>query len=68
MPMRGELRPVTVRSRAPATGWAKVPALLADPDFQSVVLFCAIGFLLTFNAIAWFPGFGQACAELAVFP
>jgi hypothetical protein len=50
------------------SGWIRLFATLSDPDLQSVVCFCAIGFLSMLNAILWFPDFGETVAELVVFP
>jgi len=72
MPMRGELpavaaRPYT-RAATAETGWSRFVAVISNPDLQSVIAFCAIGFLLTINVVLRFPDFGEAVAQLALFP
>jgi hypothetical protein len=72
MPMRGELKPVPVRSgaRAPAPesrrNW--FVTALSNPDLQTVFFFCTIGLLVTFNVVLRFPNFGETVAQLAIFP
>jgi hypothetical protein len=72
MPMRGELKPVPVRSgaRTPAadTRRNRLAAAIANPDLQGVLFFCAIGFLATINVVLRFPHFGETVAQLAMFP
>ena len=72
MPMRGELKPVPIKSgsRAPAIGTDRnwLVAAIANPDLHAVFYFCAIGMLATINAVLRFPDFGLAFAQLAVFP
>jgi len=72
MPMRGELKPVAVRSGARTSaaqrGWSVFIAIARHQDLQSILAFCTIGFLLTMNLVLRFPDFGAAMAELALFP
>ncbi len=72
MPMRGELPTATARTcdRAPVveTFWSSALAFVADRNLQAVACFALIGLLLTINVVLRFPDFGQAFAELAVFP
>jgi hypothetical protein len=72
MPMRGELPPVAARSytrvSARETAWSRFIAVLSNSDLQAVVAFCTIGFLLTINAVLFFPDFGATFAQLALFP
>jgi PhoPQ-activated pathogenicity-related protein len=72
MPMRGELPEVAVRHcvqpTAAGRGWSLLAAAISDPDGQAVVMFAAIGFLATINAVLYFPDFGEALARLAIFP
>jgi hypothetical protein len=72
MPMRGELPPISVRPHSrwatAQLGWSRILAVISNPDFQYVLIFCAIGLLLTINAMLHFPGFGGEFAELSVIP
>jgi len=73
MPMRGELPPISTRAYAQRSSalenvLSSVAAIAGNRDLQAVVLFCAIGILLTFNVIVRFPDFGAQVAQLAVFP
>lgn len=73
MPMRGELPPVSTRAYTQrpsvlAKLWPRIVAVLGNGDLQAVVLFCAIGLLLTFNLVTRFPDFGAQAAALSVFP
>jgi hypothetical protein len=69
--MRGELPDIAgrrcVRSGERST-WSHIAAAISDCDLQAVVMFAAIGFLATINAVLYFPDFGDLFAQLAVFP
>jgi hypothetical protein len=70
--MRGELSTATARTydRGPAgrTFWSSALRIVSDSDLQAVAGFALIGLLLTINVVLRYPDFGQAFAELAVFP
>ena len=71
MQMRGELPDVAVRRCVQpheTTRPSLIAALVSDRDLQAVVMFAAIGFLATINAVLYFPDFGELLAQLAVFP
>ena len=57
-PMRRELQPSTKhvgrRIKVAETVWSR----LVNPDFIVIVIFCAIGLLLTINVILRFPELG----------
>jgi hypothetical protein len=72
MPMRGELPPVSARSRVPPSAaeivWSHVLAAIANTDLGFVVAFSLCGYLAALNLILRFPDFGQMVASLAIFP
>jgi hypothetical protein len=72
MPMRSELPDLALRSDTRAmemgTGSSRIVAAMSNRDLQAVAAFCAIGLLITIDAILRFPDFGQIFAQLALFP
>ena len=72
MPMRSELPDVALRSDMRATemgtGWSRIVAAMSNRDLQAVAAFCAIGLLITIDAILRFPDFGQTFTQFAQFP
>ena len=72
MPMRGELPNVAMRSsvrpEAAAKSGSRIIAVVSNRDLQAVGAFATIGFLMTVDAILYFPDFGELFAQLAVFP
>jgi len=57
------LTPTTRRRNAAEAAWGRLAATLADPDFMAVVIFSAIGFLITLNLIIYFPNLGALIQE-----
>jgi hypothetical protein len=43
------------------------PLSWLDPDLSAVLIFCAIGLLVTFNLILRFPGLGRIIAQYNQF-
>jgi hypothetical protein len=72
MPMRGKLPTVVARSYDAETSARYQRPHEAErtayDDLQGVVVFCAIGLLLTVNMVLWFPGFGAMASALEIFP
>jgi hypothetical protein len=63
VPLRADLPVVTVATRKwtspPSRHWAWTVATIKDPEFQMVVLFCAVGLWLTFCFMHDFSDFVQ---------
>jgi hypothetical protein len=72
MPMRGELPTATAqtydREAVTETFWSSALTIVLGRDLQAVTGVALIGLLLTINVVLRYPDFGQAFAELAVFP
>ena len=72
MPMRGELPTRAARSYASPSAaravWSGFVTTVLDPELQTVVAFCMIGFLVTLNMALRFPDFGGLVADLNSFP
>jgi hypothetical protein len=72
MPMRGELPTASARTydreSLGETFWSSALTIVSHRDLQAVAAFALIGLLLTINVVLRYPDFGQAFAELAIFP
>jgi len=70
--MRGELPTRAARTYLPPsrvrTAWFGFVTTVLDPELQTVVAFCMIGFLVTLNMALRFPDFGGLIADLECFP
>jgi len=70
--MRGELPPVAPRPRARSSaieaGLSRCGAVISNRDLQSILIFCAIGFLATINVALRFPDFGLLAGQFAPLP
>ena len=69
--MRSERRilvnPTDRRVAQKAIAWDRIIATLTEPDLIAIVMFCAIGCLVTFALARTFPSFGQIAESLQQF-
>ena len=49
------------------TAWDWIVATFASPELIAIIMFCAIGLLVTFALILSFPRFGEIVASLQQF-
>ena len=57
--------PVTHDARS---AWLQLVAALKDPDLIAVVLFCAVGLMITVNAALHVSDFGAVMEQYGQFP
>jgi hypothetical protein len=50
------------------SSWHKVVAEMTDPVFIAIVIFCAIGLLITVNVALRFPGFVAVMGQFQQYP
>ena len=48
--------------------WDRVLTAARNPDLIAIVIFCAIGLLITLNVILRYPDFGAAAIEQIDYP
>jgi hypothetical protein len=69
--MRNERRilvnPTDRRAAQKVVAWDRIIATLTEPDFLALVMFCAIGCLVTFALARTFPSIGQVVESLQQF-
>ena len=71
MPVMRELQPLTKpgrRGNAAKTAWSQFVATIINPDLVMVVVFCAIGLLVSANVMLHFPEVGATIVQLEQFP
>jgi hypothetical protein len=72
MPMRGELQISTARPSSRKTWaegvWERIVAIIENPEFLIVALFCAVGLWLTFYFVHFFPDYGAMVESLECMP
>jgi hypothetical protein len=63
LPGRGERQMATTRNRTypskPITERVSILGAITNPEFIAVVIFCAIGLLVTLNVLLRFPDWGR---------
>ncbi len=62
------VKPLDRRVKAAETAWHRILATVANTDLIMIVIFCAIGFLVTVNVVLRFPDFGATIEQLEQFP
>jgi hypothetical protein len=71
LPVMRELQPLgkpARRGKAAKTAWYRHITMIIDPDLVMVIVFCAIGLLVTANVVLRFPDFGAMVEQLEQFP
>jgi hypothetical protein len=56
-----------LRTKKATATWSWLAAAVKDPSLIAIVLFCAIGLLVTLNLILRFPEFGAIIAQYNQF-
>ncbi len=59
--------PTDPRLRRNATAWDHIVATLTHPELIALVLFCALGLVVTVGLCLLFPNFGEIAASLQAF-
>lgn len=52
---------------AKGTPWKRIVAVLRNPEFAAVMMFCAIGFLVTVAVLLAFPNIGEMTQSIQQF-
>ena len=65
--VRGSARLNGRRAEVVDGGWSRIIAAAMNPDFQAVLAFCLIGFLIALNLMLRFPDFGALIEQYNQF-
>ena len=56
-----------LRAKKATSSWSWLAAAVKDPSLIAIVIFCAIGLLITLNLMLRFPDFGALIAQYNQF-